>query len=171
MFAKGMGLVIAVLVARFLGADAMGLFALLFSVAMLLETFISIGMSDSLVRDVAATPAQARNLYLHALEARGGNQRGAGAGARHGRLPERRSGGNASQFARRCRGCADFWRFRCVPGSHAGTERVLMLTWVTFPARVLSLIWLLIAFFAGPGSRQPSYRASCSKRRPWLFFS
>ncbi len=38
MFAKGMGLVIAVLVARFLGADAMGLFALLFSIAMLLFT-------------------------------------------------------------------------------------------------------------------------------------
>ena len=46
----------------------MGLFALLFSIAMLLQTFISLGMSDSLVRDVAARPAEAASLYLSALK-------------------------------------------------------------------------------------------------------
>src|SRR4029079_14940709 len=67
-FAKGAGLIIAVLVARFLGADAMGLFAALFSVSVLIETFISLGMSVSLVRDVAAHPAEAPQMYRGALK-------------------------------------------------------------------------------------------------------
>ena len=151
VFAKGMGLVIAIFVARFLGADAMGLFALLFSVAMLLETFISIGMSDSLVRDVAASPAQARNLYLHALKLVLANQRHTGACVGRRSLPERRSGSDASQSAGRCLGCTGLWRFVVSQAVMQGTERVLMLTWVTFLARVLSLIWLLVAFFRGAG--------------------
>src|SRR5262245_4970399 len=67
-FAKGAGLIIAILVARFLGADALGLFAALFSVSVLIETFISLGMSDSLVRDVAAHPPDAPEMYRAALK-------------------------------------------------------------------------------------------------------
>ena len=89
VFAKGMGLVIAVLVARFLGPDAMGLFALLFSVAMLLETFISIGLSDSLVRDVALDPRPGAEPVFPRVEAGAGDQRDSGAGAGRCCVPER----------------------------------------------------------------------------------
>src|SRR5690606_22194248 len=68
LFAKAAGLVVAVLVARFLGASAMGLFALLFSVIFLLEILVSAGMTDSLVRDVAANPSSARALHGLALK-------------------------------------------------------------------------------------------------------
>ena len=151
VFAKGMGLVIAVLVARFLGADAMGLFALLFSVAMLLETFISIGMSDSLVRDVAATPAQARNLYLHALKLVVGiSVVPALALAVAAYLSDDQGAMRASLLVVAV-GAPISGAFVVSQAVMQGTERVLMLTWVTFLARVLSLIWLLIAFFRGAG--------------------
>lgn len=151
LFGKGMGLVIAVLIARFLGTDAMGLYALLFSVAILLETFISIGMSDSLVRDVAARPRQASNLYLHALRLVLGVSL----------LP-------AMAVALAAFVVADVGSMRAslivvavgTPVSGAlvvsqavlqGTERVLFLTWVSFLARLVSLGWLAMTLYRGAG--------------------
>ena len=43
---KGAGLLVAVLVARFLGAEAMGLFALLFSAALLIQALVSLGLPE-----------------------------------------------------------------------------------------------------------------------------
>ncbi len=151
LFAKGAGLVIAILVARFLGADDMGLFALLFSVAILLETFISLGMSDSLVRDVAARPTEAANLYRSAL-----------------RLVVRVSLVPAAVLALAAWLVADSGAARAslvviaagAPISGAfvisqavlqGTERVVLLTWVAFLARLVSLVLLGVALYRGAG--------------------
>ena len=60
---KGMGLVVAVLIARFLGPAAMGLFALVFSIAMLVESIAPLGIQDVLVRDVAARPGERARLW------------------------------------------------------------------------------------------------------------
>ena len=150
-FAKGAGLIIAILVARFLGAEAMGLFAALFSVSVLIETFISLGMSDSLVRDVAAHPAEARDMYRAALKLV----------AWISVLP-------ASCLAVAAFSFDEFASARAslvilafgTPVSGAfvvaqavlqGAERVLLLTWVTFLARIASLAILFYAFFQGAG--------------------
>lgn len=151
VFAKGMGLIIAVLVARFLGPDAMGLFALLFSVAMLLETFISIGLSDSLVRDVASNPGQARNLYFHALKlVLAISVIPALALAVAAFLGDGQGSMRASLLVVAF-GAPVSGAFVVSQAVMQGTERVLMLTWVTFLARLLSLVWLLIALLRGAG--------------------
>ena len=150
LFAKGMGLVIAVMVARFLGADAMGLFALLFSVAMLLETFISIGMSDSLVRDVAARPLQAFNLYSRSLKLV----------AAISIFPmlalllwTLRVDAEATRYGLMvvAIGTPVSAAFVVSQAVLQGTERVLLLAWVTFVARLISLVWLLVALNSGGG--------------------
>src|SRR5687767_14157899 len=63
LLAKGMGLVLAVLIARFLGPSAMGLFALLFSIALLIEYIAPLGLQDVLIRDVAAHPRERVRLW------------------------------------------------------------------------------------------------------------
>lgn len=151
LFAKGAGLLISVLVARFLGPGAMGLFAVLFSVSVLIETFISLGMSNSLVRDVAARPTEAPPVFLAALKLV----------AAISILPTAGLLVAAWVFAHDpvTRDCLMILAFG-TPLSGAfivaqavlqGTERVLLLTWVTFAARVLSLLFLVWAFFGGAG--------------------
>ncbi len=148
-FAKGAGLVIAILVARFLGPDAMGLYAILFSIAFLLETFISLGMSDSLVRDIAARPAESRALYLASLKLV----------LRVSLVPAAALVLAASIFgdddATRASllviaaGTPVSAAFVVSQAALQGKERVLLLTWVSFLARVLSLVGLLFAFSHG----------------------
>jgi len=151
MFAKGMGLVIAVLVARFLGTDAMGLFALLFSVAMLLETFISIGMSDSLVRDVAARPRQASNLYLYALKLVAWISILPALALALGAFLIAEDSATRASLLVVAIGTPVSGAFVVSQAVLQGTERVLLLIWVTFLARVASLIWLVVAFYQGAG--------------------
>lgn len=150
-FAKGAGLVIAILVARFLGPDAMGLYALLFSVAFVLESFISLGMSDSLVRDIAARPAESRELYLSALRLV----------VRIGLLPAVvlllvallaiDDGTARSSLLVIAIGAPVSGAFVVSQAAIQGREKVLFLTWVTFFARILSLALLTWAFFGGAG--------------------
>lgn len=151
LFAKGAGLVIAVLVARFLGANAMGLFAVLFSISVLIEAFISLGMSDSLVRDVAARPAEAPGMFVAALKLVG----------LISILPT--TGLLVAAWlladppaARECLlilafGTPVSGAFVIAQAVLQGTERVLLLTWATFVARVLSLAFLAWLFFHGAG--------------------
>ncbi len=151
LFAKGAGLVIAVLVARFLGAGAMGLFAVLFSVSVLIETFISLGMSDSLVRDVAARPVQAPDMFVGALKLV----------ALISTLPMLGLLVAAYLYAGQpdTRDCLLILAFGTpISGAFVvaqavlqGSERVLLLTWVTFVARILSLVFLAWVFFQGVG--------------------
>lgn len=151
LLAKGAGLIIAVLVARFLGADAMGLFAVLFSVSVLIETFISLGMSDSLVRDVAARPDHAPEMFVAALKLVAAISIVPMAGLLIA------SGLLAGQPA--ARDCVLILAFGTpVSGAFVvaqavmqGAERVLLLTWTAFAARVLSLGFLFWVFFEGAG--------------------
>jgi PST family polysaccharide transporter len=151
LFAKGAGLVISVLVARFLGPGAMGLFAVLFSVSVLIETFISLGMSNSLVRDVAARPAEAPAVFVAALKLV----------ATISLLPTAGLLLAAFLFAHdpTTRDCLVILAFGTpISGMFVvaqavlqGREQVLLLTWVTFVARLLSLAFLGWAFFGGAG--------------------
>jgi O-antigen/teichoic acid export membrane protein len=150
-FAKGAGLIIAVFVARFLGADAMGLFAALFSISVLIETFISLGMSDSLVRDVASRPDEAAGMYRGALKlvalisvipAIGLAVAAFAADA----YPSARASLVILAVGTPISGA-------CVVAQAIlqGAERVFLLTWVTFVARVASLALLFVAFARGAG--------------------
>lgn len=151
VFAKGMGLVIAILIGRFLGTAVMGLFAFLFSLAMLLETFVSLGMSDSLVRDVAARPEQGSNLYLYALKLVCGiSFVPALLLAFVAVLADVDESTRASLLVVAI-GTPVSGAFVVSQAVLQGTERVLLLTWVTFLARLLSLIWLAVALYGGAG--------------------
>lgn len=151
LFAKGAGLLISVLVARFLGADAMGLFAVLFSVSVLIETFITLGMSDSVVRDVAARTDDAPGMYVGALKLVGMISLLPTAGLLVA------AGLNAGQPV--VSGCLLILAFGTpVSGAFVvaqavlqGSERVLLLTWVTFVSRVISIAFLVWLFFDGAG--------------------
>jgi len=150
-FAKGAGLIIAVLVARFLGADAMGLFAALFSISVLIETFISLGMSDSLVRDVAAHPEEASAMYRGALKLVAGISvvpvvaLGIAAFALDEYAAARPS------LAILAFGTPISGAFVVAAAILQGAERMLVLTWVTFVARIVSLVLLFVAFYRGTG--------------------
>jgi O-antigen/teichoic acid export membrane protein len=148
---KGSGLIIAILVARNLGPDAMGLFGLLFSAAILIQVVATMGMSESLVRDVARRPDLAHQLYRSALET-----------VRWISLPLMLALALAaillveSEVARR----STLIIAVAVPASGAfgvarallqGTERALFLTWVSVAGRVLSLGLLAWAFHQGAG--------------------
>jgi len=151
LFAKGAGLLIAVLVARFLGADAMGLFAVLFSVSVLIESVISLGMSDSLVRDVAARTDEAPEKFVAALKLVGAISLLPTAG-----LLVAAGLFSAQPVTRDCLlilafGTPVSGAFVVAQAVLQGSERVLLLTWVTFVARVLSLAFLAGVFLAGVG--------------------
>jgi O-antigen/teichoic acid export membrane protein len=151
LFAKGAGLVIAILVARFLGADAMGLFAMLFSIAILLETFISLGLSDSLVRDIAANPSAAASLYRSSLRLV----------VRISLLPAvalalaawvfTDSGAARASLLVIAAGAPISGTFVVSQAVLQGTERVVFLTWVAFVARIVSLVALAVALYLGAG--------------------
>ena len=148
---KGAGLFIAILVARFLGPDSMGLFALLYSAALLTQIFVTLGMSESLVRDVAARPDLANAFYRFAT----------GAVALTS-VPamlvlaliailfvdgevERRS------LLVIAAGTPLSGAYGVAQAVLQGMERVLLLTWVSFAGRVLSLAGLAWAFHEGAG--------------------
>ena len=151
LFAKGAGLVIAVLVARFLGPGAMGLFALLFSIAILVETFISLGLSDSLVREVARHPERASGMYFAALKLV----------TLIGLIPALVIAGSAFAFAGPgearsslliiALGAPVSGAFVVAQAVLQGSERVLLITWVAFTSRVISLVLLAVALYFGGG--------------------
>src|SRR4026209_224489 len=150
-FAKGAGLVIAVLVARFPGADAMGLFAILFSVPVLIETFISLGMSDSLVRDAAAHPAEAPGMYRAALKLVGWISLLPIVGLALAALFVDDYASARPSLVILAFGTPISGAYVVAQAVMQGTERVLMLTWVTFLARIASLALLFFAFLGGAG--------------------
>ncbi len=151
LFAKGAGLMIAILIARFLGADAMGLFAMLFSVAILLETFISLGLSDSLVRDVAARPAEAGSLYFSALRlVTGISVLPAAVLAAAAWLIADPGAARASLLVIAA-GAPVSGAFVVSQAVLQGREQVAFLTWVTFVSRLVSLLALAVALYLGAG--------------------
>ncbi len=151
LFAKGAGLIVAILVARFLGPGAMGLYAALFAVAVLIETFISLGMSDSLVRDVAAHPSKAASMLLAALRLVFLISIVPAAGlAIAAAIADGHAAARASLLILAI-GTPISGAFIVAQAILQGAERVLALTWITFAARVVSLAFLVIVFFNGAG--------------------
>ena len=151
VLSKGMGLIIAVLVARFLGPQAMGLFALLFSIALLVENISPLGLQDVLVRDVAARPQRKVALWR--------------AGARMALFV---SAIPTAGFAAAALLLADHDGLRASlitlaigtpfaslalvsQATLQGMERVLYITWVSFGMRIVSLIVLVIMLWNGAG--------------------
>jgi O-antigen/teichoic acid export membrane protein len=151
VFAKGAGLVIAILVARFLGADAMGLFAMLFSIAVLLEMFISLGMSDSLVRDIAARPAHAGSLYRSALKLVSKISLVPAAALAAAAWLVTDAGDARASLIVIAAGAPISGAFVVSQAVLQGMERVVFLAWVTFVSRAISLALLAIAFWQGAG--------------------
>ena len=151
LLAKGMGLVLAVLIARFLGPEAMGLFALLFSIALLVEYIAPLGLQDVLIRDVAAHPEARIALWKHS----------AGLAAAASLVP-------AAAFLVAAYMYRDQDAIRnslvtlaigmpfsamAIIGQSVlqGLEKLLFLTWATFLTRVASLIALVLMLYEGGG--------------------
>ncbi len=151
LFAKGAGLVIAVLVARFLGADAMGLFALLFAIEVLVETFISMGMSESFVRDVAAKPRAAAGMYVAALKLVACISLAPAAALAVAAFLVSDADTTRACLLIIAFGTPISGGFVVAQAVLQGSERVLLLTWVTLAARVVSIAALLVAFYNGAG--------------------
>lgn len=151
LFAKGAGLIVAVMVARFLGPGAMGLYAALFSVAVLIETFISLGMSDSLVRDVAAQPSRSRSFFLAALKLVALVSVVPVAGLAVAAFVAAEHEAAHSSLLILAIGTPISGAFIVAQAVLQGAERVLTLTWVTFVARLVSLAFLLFVFYGGAG--------------------
>ncbi len=151
LLAKGMGLVLAVLIARFLGPASMGLFALLFSIALLTEYVAPLGLQDVLIREVAARPRERVKLWRQA----------ATLAVCASLLP-------SAAFL------VAAWHFQDQPSTRAclvtlaigmpfsalalvsqsalqGMEKVLYLTWTTFITRVASLALLVLMLMKGMG--------------------
>ena len=157
LFSKAMGLVLAVLVARFLGPDAMGLFAVLFSVTLLTENIAALGLQDLLLREVAAHPDRRRGLW------RQGARLAAASGLVFcvGFLAAAWLEGDNESLRRSLIAIALGIPLATVFGvSQAvmqGMEEVLHLVWMTFLTRIVSLLWLTWALFQGAGVEAAFY--------------
>ena len=148
---KGAGLLVAVLVARFLGAEAMGLFALLFSAALLIQAFVSLGLPESLVREVAARTHDARGLGIVAMKlvATMAVIPCAALVVAAALVPD--SGATRSSLLLIAVGVPLAGLFFVSQAVLQGMERVLHLTWVAIAARVVSLAVLVVALLHGAG--------------------
>jgi O-antigen/teichoic acid export membrane protein len=64
LLAKAMGLVVGILVARYLGPGGLGLFALLLGLSIIAEQIGAFGVPEVVLRAVGANPALARGYYI-----------------------------------------------------------------------------------------------------------
>jgi O-antigen/teichoic acid export membrane protein len=149
LFAKGMGLIIGVLVARFLGPSATGLFAMLFGIALIAENLTALGLPEVLVREVAARPENAGSFYRGAIRIVLAISMIpaltfliASFWFEHGD-PTRNS------LLVLCLSTPIFGIFAISQALLQGLERMQLLTWVTFLTRVASLVWLGFALWRG----------------------
>jgi O-antigen/teichoic acid export membrane protein len=67
--AKGSGLIIAIIIARYLGAEALGVYAVLIAVTMILELVAPLGQQDVLIRSVAREPRSTLRLWVESTVA------------------------------------------------------------------------------------------------------
>jgi O-antigen/teichoic acid export membrane protein len=151
LLAKGMGLVLAVLIARFLGPSAMGLFALLFSIALLIEYIAPLGLQDVLIRDVAAHPRERVRLWTQASKlALAASLVPAAAFLAAAYIfredPTTRNSLLALAAGMPCSAMA-----LVSQSVLQGMEKVLYITWTTFLTRVASLVALVLMLMQGMG--------------------
>jgi O-antigen/teichoic acid export membrane protein len=151
VISKGAGLVIVVLVARFLGPAATGLFAMLFGIALLVENITAVGLQDTLVREVAANPHRQRSLFRAALRLVGLASLLPALGFfvvsfMFSEDPSTRIALVTLAINTPCTAA-----FVVAQATLQGAERVLLLTWTVFLARILTLAWLALTLFGGAG--------------------
>jgi O-antigen/teichoic acid export membrane protein len=151
LLAKGMGLVLAVLIARFLGPSAMGLFALLFSIALLVEFVTPLGVQDLLIRDVAARPHDRVVLWKRAslLAVSSSLVPAAGFLAAAYFFREHEQVRNCLVVLAAGMPCSAM----ALTGQAVlqGAEEIRFLTWTTFLTRVASLVALIYMLIQGMG--------------------
>ncbi len=151
LLAKGMGLVLAVLIARFLGPSAMGLFALLFSIALLIEYIAPLGLQDVLIRDVAAHPRERVRLWKQSSKLAFAASLVPAVGFLaaayfHREDPSIRNSLLALAAGMPCSAMA-----LVAQSVLQGMEKVLYITWTTFLTRVASLVALVLMLMQGMG--------------------
>jgi len=151
VLAKGMGLVLAVLIARFLGPEAMGLFALLFSIALLVEYIAPLGLQDVLIRDVAAHPDARIALWKHSAKLAAAASLVPSAAFLIAAYYYRDQEAVRNSLLTLAIGMP-FSAMALVGQSVLqGLEKVLYLTWTTFLTRVVSLVALVLMLYEGAG--------------------
>lgn len=148
---KGMGLIIAIMLARFLGKDAVGLYAMLFTVSVLVEVLISIGMSDSLVRDVAGRPSQATSLYFNALRVVTTVSIVPTIGLAVAAMLVADQGETRASLLVLAISTPVAGAFIVSQAVLQGIERIMLLTWTSLVTRILSLLWLAFELYQGGG--------------------
>ncbi len=149
LFAKGMGLVIAVLVARFLGPKATGLYALLFSIAVLGETLPTLGVPDALVREIAAKPESSGHLIRTAVKIVLVVSILPAAGFLVASFWFEAGDPARSSLRVLCISTPVAALFTIASAALQGLERMFLLTWITFATRVVSLVWLFFSLWQG----------------------
>ena len=149
LLAKGMGLVLAVLIARFLGPAAMGLFALLFSIALLVEYVAPLGMQDILVRDVAARPHERARLWMRGAKLAVGASLVPAAGFLVAAWVFRDQATVRACLLALAAGIPCSALALVGQAVLQGMEKVLYLTWTSFLTRVASLVALVAMLLQG----------------------
>jgi len=151
VFNKAMGLVIAVLVARFLGPESTGLFALLFGIAILIENTAVVGLQDTLVREVASHLDKAAALYRSALIIVILLSVVPALGFLVAASIVDQGEPTATSLLILAIGMPVATTFIISQAVLQGAERMQLLTWTTVTTRLASLIWLVHALYQGAG--------------------
>ncbi len=151
VFGKAMGLVIAILVARFLGPESMGLFALLFSIALLVEHIAPLGLQDVLIRDVAARPAERIALWKEATQVAVSASLIPAMAFLIAAYMYKDHEGAWGSLITLALGMPIAAAALVSQAVLQGFEKVFYLTWITFLTRVASLVVLVIMLYRGAG--------------------
>jgi O-antigen/teichoic acid export membrane protein len=151
LLAKGMGLVIAVLIARFLGPSAMGLFAILFSIALLIEYIAPLGLQDVLIRDVAAHPRERARLWSEASKLALAASLVPAAAFLVAAYLYREDASLRSSLLALAAGMPCSAMALVAQSVLQGMEKILYITWTTFLTRVASLAALVLMLMQGMG--------------------
>jgi O-antigen/teichoic acid export membrane protein len=151
LLAKGMGLVLAVLIARFLGPEAMGLFALLFSIALLVEFIAPLGLQDVLIRDVSAHPAARIALWKHSAKLAAAASLVPAAAFLIAAYFYRDQESVRNSLVTLAVGMPFSAMALVGQAVLQGLEKVLYLIWATFLTRVASLVALFLMLYEGAG--------------------
>ncbi len=151
LLAKGMGLVLAVLIARFLGPAAMGLFAVLFSIALLVEYVAPLGLQDVLIREVAARPAERVRLWQQAAKIALASSLLPAAAFLVAAWLYRDDGSIRNSLLALAAGIPCATQALIAQSVLQGLEKMLAITWTTFLTRVASLVALVLLLLQGMG--------------------
>ena len=151
LLAKGMGLVLAVLIARFLGPAAMGLFAVLFAIALLVEYVAPLGLQDVLIREVAARPAERVRLWRQAAKIALAASLVPAAAFLVAAWLYRADASIRSSLLTLAVGIPCATMALIGQSVLQGMEKMLWITWTTFLTRVASLVALVLMLLQGMG--------------------